>query len=148
MKYAWIFQKQKKLYLLEILFGIDLQYFNSDKRVLWDDRFALTTKIFQRNLPLSAVENCQGFLEKSFWSLKFANPELKNWKMPKIYFIKKWILNMYQGGFQFRNIPQHLKFSFLILRTRPMKNSSNVNPLKNRMFWLFSIFDLKVLPMF
>ena len=41
---------------------------------------------------------------------------------------------IFQGEFQFRNIPQHLKFSFLIVRTHPMKNSSNMNFLKNRIF--------------
>ena len=29
---------------------------------------------------------------------------------------------MYQGEFQFRNIPQHLKFSFSIVTTSPIFN--------------------------
>ena len=50
---------------------------------------------------------------------------------------------MYQGEMQFRNIPQHRKFSFLIVRIHPMKNSSNMNFLKNRIFCLFSIIQCK-----
>ena len=45
---------------------LELNYFNSDKRVVRDDRFTLTNKILCPYLPFSAVEPCQGFSEKSF----------------------------------------------------------------------------------
>ena len=50
---------------------------------------------------------------------------------------------MYQGEFQFRNIPQHLKLSFLIVRTHPMKNSSNMNALKIEFFDLFQFSNVR-----
>ena len=47
-------------------FCLELNYFNSDKRVVRDDRFTLTDKIFWPYLPFSVVKTCQGFSKKSF----------------------------------------------------------------------------------
>ena len=62
----------------------------------------------------------------------------------KWFFFKKLILKMYHDEFWLRNFPQHLKFLFLMVRTHPMRNSSNINFLKNRLFWYFSNFTCQV----
>ena len=63
---------------------------------------------------------------------------MKNRKLSKNDFFKKLILKVYHDEFWLRNVPQHLKSLFLVVRTHPMKNSSNINFLKNRLFWYFS----------
>ena len=57
--------------------------------------------------------------------------------------IKKWFFQKIDAGgaswwILAQNVPQHLKFLFMMIRTHPTKNSSNINFLKNRLFWYFS----------
>ena len=52
------------------------------------------------------------------------------------------MLTTYHDQFLCRNVPQHLKFLFLMVRTHPMKNSSNINFLKNRLFCFFFEFHM------
>ena len=49
---------------------------------------------------------------------------------------------MYADEFWRRNVSQHLKFLFLMVRTHTMKNSSNTNYLKKQHFCFFLEFDL------